>query len=148
MKQRSFILALLHLTFLSLPTHFAVAHPQSFRDEMSKYNIVFEKAKSEILVMKKNELDAFRNYLSTCHAGKNWPIDSLPFFHCLKAEMDYVIEFARQDRTLEQVMNMLGEDRHKASSEEDKMRSTLVHQIEGYLENWVRERYQQLRKEN
>ena len=147
MKPHSLILITVLLSAI-LVTGFASAHPQSFRDEMVKYEIVFEKVKPEVMTMKKNELDAFRNYLATCSAGKNWPIDSLPFFHCLKAERDYMIEFSKIDRSLEQVIQLLGEDRHKAASETDEMRWTAISQIEDYLGNWVRERYQQLRQAN
>lgn len=147
MKPHFLIFALMFMGYSWMEAELAIAHPQSFRDEMSKYSVVFDKVKPEIMMMNKDELDSFRNYLSTCHAGKNWTVDSLPYFQCMKAELNYVIEFSKSDRTLEQVLHLLGEDRQKAF-EGDEMRKTAVHQIEGYLESWVRERYQQLRQAN
>ena len=147
MKPLFLICTLIHLGFLLLSTHLAESHPKAFREEMVKYDFI-NKTEPEIMVMGKDELDALRNYLSSCSTGKNWPVESLPFFLCQKAELDYVIEFAKSGRILEQVLHLLGQDRHKASSEEDEMRKTAVHQIEGLLEIWVRARYQKIRKTN
>ena len=147
MKPHALILVLLQLGFLLIPANFVTAHPQAFRDEMVKYDFI-NKTEPEIMLMEKDELDALRNYLSSCSVGKNWPVESLPFFQCQKAELDYVIEFAKSGRILEQVLHLLAEDRHKASSEADEMRKTAVHQIEGLLEVWVRARYHQLRLAN
>ncbi len=113
-------------------------------EEMVKYEFI-DKTEPEIMVMEKDELDALRKYLSSCSTGKNWPVESLPFFQCQKAELDYVIEFAKSGRILDQVIHLLGQDRQKASSEVDEMRKTAVHQMEGLLQIWVRARYHQLR---
>mgnify|MGYP006928157000 CR=1 FL=1 len=147
MNLRLLISTLIFLSFHLTQTPHATAHPQAFREEMSKYDIIFDKVKPEIMAMGKDELDAFRIYLSTCGAGKNWTVDSLPFFQCMKEELNYVIEFSKSDRTLEQVLMWLDKDRQKAS-EGDEMRKTALQQIEGYLESWVRARYHELRQPN
>jgi hypothetical protein len=144
MKSIFLICTLIHLGFLLLSTPLAEAHPKAFMEEMVKYEFI-DKTEPEIMVMEKDELDALRKYLSSCSTGKNWPVESLPFFQCQKAELDYVIEFAKSGRILDQVIHLLGQDRQKASSEVDEMRKTAVHQMEGLLQIWVRARYHQLR---
>lgn len=135
------------ICFVFMQTLIAGAHPKSFRDHMSKYDVVNDKARLEIMEMDKEELDVFREYLTTCSAGKNFSANSTPYYQCLKEEMNFISQFTNPNRTLAEVIAWLSEDREKAVKG-DEMLKTGVHQVEGLLQIWVRDRYQQLRKAN